>query len=253
MRFWGVQDMAEETNERLSGLFITGVVSVFLFSILTGYLNFGVFYLFGTPIIGLLVGITLVWTGRAKLRTKVVVSVAPIPLIVTVFFFSYYIHKAEPETFLIPNDLRGEIVVFYDEPCGQSPVYRDGRRVYEISPDGVLITQFRKNRGYLDQKFFLSDPERGETEIPYFHRQNYETERKEWSLSHSRLVEDFTKETVGVFWNSSETYGISRNSFSFNISNFQYFERDEKDRWIESKRFAKLAEKQLAECRDFKR
>ncbi len=169
--------MVEKTNKRGNGLFITGVVFVVLFSVLTGYLNLGVVYLFGIPIIGLLVGIILVWAGKANLLTKIIVSLIPIPLIVGVFLLSYYIRKAEPELFLIPNDLRGEIVVFYDEPCGQSTVYRDGRRVYEISPDGVLITQFNKNRGYLDQKFSLKTFERGEIEIPYFRRQNYETER----------------------------------------------------------------------------
>ncbi len=242
--------MVEKTADIKGWLFITGVILVGLFSIIIGYLNFGVLFLLGTPILGLLVGIIFVWAGKANLRNKLIVTAIPIPLIVAAFFLEYSIHKAEPEIFLIPNALRGEIVVFYDEPCGRSPVYRDGRRVYEVSPEGVLITRFTKNSGYLDQKFYSVDSENGETEIPYFQRQDFETERKEWSFTHSGPVENFTKETVGAFYAyGSGTYRLSQNSFSFIVSDYRYFDRDEKDRWLERKRLSEQATKLLNDCR----
>lgn len=242
--------MVEKLTDKKTWLFVTGVALVVFFSIVIGYLHIGVLYLFGIPIVGLMVGIILVWLGKTNLRNKIAVSVVPIPLVVTVFFLSLYLHKAEPETFLIPNDLRGEIVVFYDEPCGQLPVYRNGRRVYEISTDGVLITQFKKNHGYLDQKFYLADSDNSEIEIPYFQRQNFETEGKEWSLYHSTSVDGFTKESVGAFWAyGSETYFLSHNSFGFIISDYHYWELSENDRWLEGKKFAEIASNQLKNCR----
>ena len=230
--------------------FITGAVLCVLSSIVIGVFNVGVLYLFGIPILTFLAGLVLVWFSKIQFGAKVAATLIPIPVAILSFFVAFQINKAEPETFLIPQDFRGEIVVFYDEPCGKLPVHRNGRRVYEISSDGVIITQFKKNDGYLDRNFCFSDSERSETEIPYFHRQDFETERMEWSSSHSSPLEDFTKETIGAFWNSSETYMASRNSLSFMITNFGYYGRDQKDVWFERKEFAKKAVQLLKQCRE---
>lgn len=231
-------------------LFRVGVVLVVISSIVIGIFNIGVLFLFGIPILTLILGIFFIWFSTVALRFKAFATLLPIPLVIISGFVAYQLNKAEPETFLIPLDFRGKIIVFYDEPCGQSPVYRDKRRVYEISSDGVLITQFKKNRGYLDQKFYFVDSEKNVIEIPYFYRQHFETERKEWGYSHSSPAENFTKETVGAFWAyGGETNFLSQNSFSFLISNYHYFEKDEKDRWLEGKRFTEIATKLLKDCR----
>ena len=242
--------MSNDVAQLKGCLFIVGAVLVVISSIFIGILNIGVLYLFGIPILILIVGVLFIWFSNAAVKFKALVTLLPIPLILLSFFITFQLRKAEPETFLIPKDFRGMLVVFYNEPCGRPPIYRDGQRVYEISQEGVLITQFDENRGSLNQKFYLIDSEKNEIEIPFFRRQNFETERKEWRIFHQSPVEDFTKETVGVFWGyGSGMNFVSEDSFSFVISNYLYFEKDEKNRWLERKRFTEMATKLLIDCR----
>ncbi|MEQ1922952.1 MAG: hypothetical protein ABL952_10640 [Pyrinomonadaceae bacterium] len=242
--------MSNDVAQLKGCLFIVGAVLVVISSVVIGILNFGVLYLFGVPILILIVGVLFIWFSNAALKFKALVTLLPIPLILLSFFITFQIRKAEPETFLIPKDFRGMLVVFYNEPCGRPPIYRDGRRVYEIPQDGVLITQSEENRGGLNQKFYLVDSEKNEIEIPFFRRQNFETEKKEWPIFHQGSAEDFTKETVGVFWGyGSETYFVSQDSFSFIISNFHLFEKDEKDKWLARKQFTEKARIALRDCR----
>lgn len=171
-------------------------------------------------------------------------------MVLFVFFANYQFNKAQPETFLIPNDFRGEIVVFYDENCGQPDVEENGRRIYQISKYGVLITRFTENNGFLDRKFYLVDGDGNKTEIPEFQRQNFETEKKEWRLFQRSQVEGFTKETVGAFWAyGADTYRLSRNSLGYIVSDYHYFERDEKERSFDRKEFTRKADQLLKECR----
>lgn len=245
--------MSNDVAQLKGCLFIVGAVLVVISSIVIGILNIGVLYLFGVPILILIVGVLFIWFSNAAVKFKALVTLLPIPLILLSFFITFQLRKAEPETFLIPKDFRGSFVVFYKEPCGRPPVYRDGRRVYEISQEGVLITQFEENRGGLNQKFYLVDSETNEIEIPFFHRQNFETEKKEWSMFHQSPAEDFTKETVGVFWGYGlETFSISQDSFGFVISNYHYFEKEEKDVWLERKQFIEKARITLRDCRQTK-
>lgn len=242
--------MSNDVAQLKGCLFIVGAVLVVISSIVIGVLNIGVLYLFGVPILILIVGILFIWFSNAALKFKALVTLLPIPLIFLSFFITFQLSKAEPETFLIPKEFRGSLVVFYNEPCGRPPIYRNGRRVYEVSQEGVLITQFEENRGSLNQKFYLVDSEKNEIEIPFFRGQNFETERKEWRIFHQGRVEDFTKETVGVFWGYGlETFSISQDSFGFVISNYHYFEKNEKDHWLERKQFIKTATKLLKDCR----
>lgn len=236
--------------EKQSGVFVAGAILTIFWSIVVGALHVGVFYLLGIPLFGLLLGIILVWTARAAAERKILFTVLPLPIVLSVFFLLSEINKAEPEVFLIPKDLRGEIVVFYDEPCGLPPVYENGRRIYQIPDSGVLITAFKENTGHLDQKFYFIDEFADKTAMPRFHWQSYESERNNWHYMHSTAVADFTKDTVGAFWSyGSETHRLSKNSSSYIISNFRRFEKDPKEAWLETKQFTDTSKKLLEECR----
>jgi hypothetical protein len=232
--------------------FVIGVVLTMVFSILIGVLGVGVLYVWGIPVLGLFAGLILIWLSGASIRTKVILSLVPWPIIVGVFVFFIFINAAEAETFLIPGDYRGEIVVFYDEPCGQPPEFRDGRRLYRLSADGVLITQHSKNRGYFNRRFFSADGDIGLREIPQFGRQNFETEKEEWGKYTLRATkEELTKETVGVFWAyGSETYFASKNSITYIVSDYKTFEQnDQKSKRLERMRFTEKAVDLLRNCR----
>lgn len=58
-------------------------------------------------------------------------------------------NKAENETFLLPNDYNGNVIIFYGEENGSSKKYdEDGNRVYEIPNDGILNTKFEQENGF---------------------------------------------------------------------------------------------------------
>ena len=81
--------------------------------------------------------------------------------------------KAEPETYLIPSNYTGEVNILFNQtgvpikykneygrdtmyiPKSGAPVkYENGRRLYEIPQDGILLTQFKENDGFIDRQYY---------------------------------------------------------------------------------------------------
>lgn len=231
-------------------LFIVGLVITVLFSVIVGLLNVGILFWLGIPALPLITGILMIWFSKTPVIWRIGVTLLSILIISASFMISLQIRKAEPETFLIPDGFRGEFVIFYDEPCGSPPKYVDGRRIYEIPESGVLVTAFDKNKGYLDRKFFFVTNEGTMREFPEFHRQNYETERKEWHLYQRTPAEDFTRETVGAFSSYGSTLVFeSRNLFGYIVADYRRFEEPEKDRFEQRKQFEQNAKRLLKLCR----
>ncbi len=65
--------------------------------------------------------------------------------------------NAESETFLIPDNYTGAIVIIFDQDNGNTKEYKDGRRIYNIPENGILYTQFSRVKGVLNQKFYYKN------------------------------------------------------------------------------------------------
>lgn len=232
--------------------FVFGAMLCFASAFVIGAFHVGVVFLFGIPVVLLVVGIVFLLLSKAAKLAKSVVLLVTIAIIPSTFAVTMYLRTAEPEVFLIPQHHRGEIVVFLDEPCGGEPVLENGSRIYSIGDDGVLITRSKKNDGYLNRKFFSLTAEGDRKPIPEFQRQDLDTEKKEWELFGQPIpVESFSPETVGVFWAyGSKTYQISRNSISYVVGSYNDRKRDSKTREHELNKFAERADKLLQECRE---
>ena len=63
----------------------------------------------------------------------------------------------EPEIFLIPENYRSEVYIIYDQPCSAAVEYEGNRRVYRIPENGILLTEFKYDRGTMNQQYFLVD------------------------------------------------------------------------------------------------
>lgn len=67
----------------------------------------------------------------------------------------------EKEIYLLPDGLRGQMIVFFDQPDGQAIEYEDEARVYRLPPTGLLKTQFPRNGGCMGdnriQFFYIND------------------------------------------------------------------------------------------------
>ena len=237
-------------NWRPDSRFVIGLIMIGVMSFITGILGPGVLYLFGIPLFLLLFGLILVWLSKAPLKPKAIATVLPIPLIISVFFLSIWFRTASPELYLIPDDFRGEFVVYFDEPCGSTPIYDGKSRIFRVPSNGVLITQASESHGYLNHRFESIDSDGNRKILPEFRRQNFETEQKEWNMYGTNPAGELTRDTVGAFWSyGTETYHISKQSRSWLILSYRDFESDHKDLAINRKLIANEAERILSDCR----
>jgi len=75
-------------------------------------------------------------------------------LSVLVHFFNACNQNAEPETYIISEGFVGKVNIIFNRKEGASPKYEGGRRVYEIPRDGVLISQFKINDGFINRNYY---------------------------------------------------------------------------------------------------
>jgi hypothetical protein len=77
----------------------------------------------------------------------------------------------EKETYLLPKDFKGIIIVFFDQEDGSPCEYEGEARLYKIPPSGLLKSQFRKNGGCMTDhriRFFYPDSLTDRKELLYF-------------------------------------------------------------------------------------
>lgn len=234
--------MAEKIFQKHDWKFKIGVILIIFWSIVIGIFNIGVLYLFGIPILGLLIGIIFIWLAKENPKTKFLLSLLPILIIISTFFVMYQLQKAEPEIFLIPQNYRGEFQIQFNEPCGESITYEKSRRIYRIPENGVLILKGSQTLGFIDRKFYLIDEEENLTKLPEFHWSNFVKEKEDWHWLFSSS--EISPKSTGIFW-------AYHNSFSFIVSNYAFIESETKEmREEREKQFHKSADSKLKECKN---
>jgi hypothetical protein len=97
----------------------------------------------------------------------------------------------EPETYLIPKGFTGRIDVILDQANGLPKKYENGRRVYEIPSNGILLTQFKDEYGIVNRQYFYVDSVGKRFSIPIYKYEHNE------DGTVSPIVKD--KEEIGVF------------------------------------------------------
>lgn len=74
---------------------------------------------------------------------------------------------AEDAVHLIPMGYRGPvIIIFGQDEKGRTKEYEEGKRVYRIPDNGVLLTKFKLSRGIHDYEFYYVDKNGGRHMIP---------------------------------------------------------------------------------------
>lgn len=76
-----------------------------------------------------------------------------------------YFTRPMPETYLIPVGFRGDVRVVYGEPGGVDPPIENGRRVLQISPEGLVVIQPELKAGLIDNEYYLVDGAGGRTRL----------------------------------------------------------------------------------------
>ena len=156
-------------DRRVPKLPLVGAFLIISGSLLSGYLNIGVVYLFGTPLFPIVLGLFLIGSSRMRLGYKMLaaVSVLPLALIGFAFFFGT-LPRAEPETYLIPERFRGTFVIDFADDCGEKIEYENSRRLYRVPMSGVLVLNGKRSVGLLDRKFYLVYEGKNQNELELF-------------------------------------------------------------------------------------
>jgi hypothetical protein len=106
-----------------------------------------------------LVGLIVVWLSRQRTSIKILLTLLPILLWYPGFLaFMYFgANHMTPETFLIPETFRGQITLIYNEPCGETIEEKEGRLIYKIPDNGVLICKNKFETGLIDHEYYFVD------------------------------------------------------------------------------------------------
>lgn len=236
--------MAEKIFQSQNRIFKTGVVLIIFWSAFIGFFNIAVLYWFGIPILGLLLGIFLVWVAKETVKTKLLLTIIPPPIILAAFFIFYlFLPRAEPETFLIPQNFRGQFAIIFNEACGQTISYEKGRRIYQIPDNGILMTNANRTFGVIDHKFYLIDENGNQIQLPEFHWSKFEEEQNDWHWTFSKTK--LSKNLFGVINHPSNI-----NYLIFTVSDYQSLENESEEIKDEKrKEFQSIVDNLLKECR----
>lgn len=135
--------------------FIWGVILIIL-----GYLIClqPYWWIFGTPLI-FVSGVVLIGLSKQSVTAKILYAVIPIIFWLPGFWlFAYFGSKhMTPETFLIPENFRGKITLYYGEPYGQELQKENGRLIYHIPTNGVMIVKNPFETGIINEEYYFVD------------------------------------------------------------------------------------------------
>lgn len=148
----------------------------------------------------------------------------------------------ESETFLIPQDYRGNFVIYFEETCGTDAEYKNGKRIYRIPNDGVLITKFKREFGIVEDDFYLIDSFGNKTPLP-----KSDTRDFNFNGRLTKTENEPPRDRLAVF--SRNFNSVKGKGRGYSVATYQELE----DKFSSNKyytEFQKLAERKLQDCRE---
>lgn len=70
------------------------------------------------------------------------------------------------ETFFVPGGFEGRINVIFNQPNAAAIPIENGRRIYNIPADGILVTSSKFEAGWIDQEYYYIGKDGKKTQIP---------------------------------------------------------------------------------------
>lgn len=133
--------------------------------------------------------------------------------------------KAEPELYLIPSGYLGRVEILFNQngapikytndhgndtvyvpKIGRPTKYEGERRVYEIPSDGLLLSQFGSNDGFIDRKYFSVDSVGRRTPLKTIDLQGKKSDSAQFSFKKSSENLIFGDGTSGSYGNMKIPY-----------------------------------------------
>jgi hypothetical protein len=132
----------------------------------------------------------------------------------TLFGLNSCSQKPEPETYLIPQGFTGRVNILFNREDGVPRKYEDGRRVYQIPANGILLTQFRDEYGFVDRRYYYFDSSGKRTQLHIYKHDYYADGRVKWIVSDSNEIGIFLDGTTGQYSNSRNTQFVKWQEFA---------------------------------------
>lgn len=122
--------------------------------------------------------------------------------------------EAEPEAYLIPKGFKGRANVIFNREDGVPPKYEDGRRLYEIPANGILLTQFKDEYGFVDRLYYYVDSNSKRTPL-HVYKHDYNPDGTiRWIVKDSSEVGIFLDGTTGQYNNKDNTKSVKWQEFA---------------------------------------
>lgn len=145
--------------------------------------------------------------------------------LVNLFALSSCSQNPDLETYLIPQGFKGRVNIVFNREDGVPPKYENGRRVYQIPANGILLTQFKDEYGFVDRLYYYVDSNGKRTPLPVYKQESNPDGTVKWIVTDSNEVGIFLDGTTGQYNNSSNTKSVKWQEFAvYSYKGFQQIE-----------------------------
>lgn len=107
--------------------------------------------------------------------------------------------KPEPETYIIPFGYLGRVNIIFNQKNGMPVKYENGRRIYEIPSNGILLTQFKDEYGFINHQFYYSDILGNRQLLPIYKEERNSDGTTKWIIKNNDEVGIFLDGTTGQY------------------------------------------------------
>lgn len=125
----------------------------------------------------------------------------------------------EKEIYLISSNFKGKVNIVFSQANGEPVKYEEGVRIYKIPKDGILLTQFKEQQGFVKREYFYTDNNNSRKPLKIII--NMED-------INSSEISVFRDGTIGVYGNSNDKKSLIYQEFYVtDKTNFEsYFSND---------------------------
>lgn len=191
-----------------------------------------------------ILGLGIIWFSKQRILIKILLTLLPILFWYPGFLAFMYIgsKRMTPETFLIPSHFRGQITLIYNEPCGELIEEVDGRLIYRVPDNGILICKNKLETGIIDHEYYFVDKEWNRVgKIDMLIQQDFNE-----SYTRERNEKEPPRNKVGLFLNGTGVRGGTKDDFVYHEMHLNSWDSL---RAYKSSRHEKIVDSLLTLCR----
>src|SRR5579872_1899917 len=112
----------------------------------------------------------------------------------------------EAESYYIPESFKGRVNIIFNQSKGESSTYENGRRVYQVPANGILLTQFKDEYGIVDHQYYYIDGRGNKKPLPIFKYEYNKDGSTKWIIKDKYEIGIFLDGTTGGYGNSNIKY-----------------------------------------------